>query len=142
MLNLLALPVAAADAIIPLPDTFDVQAVDKYLAAQTARPNRVGLSVAIVKDGKVVLAKGYGKRSLASGQPVEPDTMFAIGSVSKQFTCAAILLLAEDGKLSVHDKVSKYYPKMTSADEITVLDLMNHVSGYPDIIRSISWTAA
>ena len=51
-----------------------------------------------MKDGKIVLAKGYGKRSLQEGRPVETDTLFAVGSVSKQFTCAAILLLAEDGK--------------------------------------------
>jgi CubicO group peptidase (beta-lactamase class C family) len=58
--------------------------------------------------------------------------LFAIGSVTKQFTCAAILLLAEQGKLSVRDPVEKYYPALTRAKEITLLDLMNHTSGYPD----------
>ena len=96
---------AAAPA--KLPDAFDVKAVDAFLAAQVQQGNRVGLSVAIVKDGQVVLAKGYGKRSLQDGRAVETNTVFAIGSVSKQFTCAAILLLAEDGKLSVHDPVAK-----------------------------------
>lgn len=115
-----------------LPATFDVPAIDAFLAAQVKQTGRVGFSVAIVKDGEVVLAKGYGKRSLADGRPVEPDTLFAIGSVSKQFTCAGILLLAEDGKLSVHDPVAKYYPGLTRATDITLLDLMQHVSGYPD----------
>jgi D-alanyl-D-alanine carboxypeptidase len=115
-----------------LPDMFDVQAVDKFLSEQVKQNNRVGLSVAIVKDGQVVLAKGYGKRSLQDGRAVETNTIFAIGSVSKQFTCAAILLLAEDGKLSVSDPVAKYYPNLTRAADITLLDLMNHVSGYPD----------
>src|SRR6185295_12921177 len=59
-------------------------------------------------------------------------TLFAIGSVSKQFTSAAVLLLAEEGKLSARDPVAKYYPTLTRAKEITLLDLMNHVSGYPD----------
>ena len=115
-----------------LPETFDVEAIDAYLASQIGREGRVGMSVAIVRDGKVALAKGYGKRSLAENRPVEPDTLFAIGSVSKQFTCAAVLLLAEDGKLSVRDPVAKYYPDLTRARDITLLDLMNHTSGYPD----------
>src|SRR5207253_10781520 len=58
--------------------------------------------------------------------------MFGIGSVTKQFTSACVLLLAEDGKLAVTDKVSKYYPKLTKADDITLYDLMAHLSGYPD----------
>ncbi len=115
-----------------LPDTFDVSGIDAFLSAQVKQNNRVGFSVAVVKDGQVVLAKGYGKRSLQDGRAVETNTIFAIGSVSKQFTCAAILLLAEDGKLSVHDPVAKYYPNLTRAADITLLDLMNHVSGYPD----------
>lgn len=115
-----------------LPAEFDVKGIDAFLSAQVKQPHRAGLTVAIVKDGEVVLAKGYGKRSLADGRAVEPDTLFAIGSVSKQFTCAAVLLLAEDGKLSVRDPVAKWYPKLTRAKDITLLDLMNHVSGYPD----------
>ncbi len=128
----LAAATFAATSAPNLPDTFDPAAIDNFLAAQMQQPNRVGLSVAIMKGGKVVLAKGYGKRSLQEERPVEPDTLFAIGSVSKQFTCAAILLLAEDGKLSVQDPVAKYYPNLTRAKDITLLDLMNHVSGYPD----------
>ncbi len=115
-----------------LPRSFDVKAIDAFLAAQVRQSDRVGFSVAVVKDGQVVLAKGYGKRSLADGRLVEADTLFAIGSVSKQFTCACILLLAEDGRLSVRDPVAKYYTNLTRAKDITLLDLMNHVSGYPD----------
>ena len=122
----------AASAKPKLPETFDVAAIDAYLTEFMAQPNRVGLSITIVKDGQTVLRKGYGKRSLEDSRPVTPDTLFAIGSVSKQFTCAAILLLAEDGKLSVNDPVAKYYPQHTRAKDITLLDLMNHVSGYPD----------
>src|SRR4051812_29264887 len=83
------------------PQNFDPARIDSYLAAQVKEKGRVGLSVAIVKDGEVVLAKGYGSRSLEERLPVETDTPFAIGSVTKQFTCACVLLLAQDGKLSV-----------------------------------------
>ena len=124
--------VSAATSKPGLPENFDAAAIDAYLADYARASNRVGLSVMIVKDGHTVLRKAYGKRSLADGRDATPDTLFAIGSVSKQFTCAAVLLLAEDGKLSVHDPVAKYYPQLTRAGDITLLDLMNHVSGYPD----------
>jgi CubicO group peptidase (beta-lactamase class C family) len=130
--GLLIQPAVTAAPTARLPTTFDVTAVDAFLAAQVREASRVGLSVAVVRDGQVVLARGYGKRSLQDGRPVEPDTLFAIGSVSKQFTCACILLLVESGKLSVHDPVAKFYPNLTRAKDITLLDLMNHVSGYPD----------
>jgi D-alanyl-D-alanine carboxypeptidase len=115
-----------------LPARFDVKAIDDYLEAQI-KPNKyIGISVAIVRDGKVVLAKGYGKRSLKPEAPVETNTMFAAGSVTKQFTAACIFLLAEDGKLAVRDPVAKWYPNLTKAKEITLYDLMTHAAGYPD----------
>lgn len=92
----------------------------------------VGLSVAVYEGGVPALAEGFGVKSVAGGEPVTADTMFAIGSITKQFTAACVLLLAEDGKLAVTDKVAKYYPALTRAADITLLDLMNHVSGYPD----------
>lgn len=114
------------------PSRFDLEQIDQYVAAQVEKKGLVGLAVAIMRDGQIVFAKGYGKRSLDPARPVEPETSFAVGSVTKQFTCACILLLAEEGKLSVHDRVAKYYPQLTQASQITLLDLMNHTSGYPD----------
>jgi CubicO group peptidase (beta-lactamase class C family) len=115
-----------------LPTTFDLAAVDAYIAGQVKAKGFVGLSVAIMRDGKIVFAKGYGRRSIEKNLPVEPDTSFAIGSITKQFTCACVFLLAEEGKLSIDDPVSKYYPNLTRAKDITIRDLMNHTSGYPD----------
>lgn len=114
------------------PRTFDVKSIDAYVSAQVREQGFPGLSLTIVRAGKVVLAKGYGRRVLETNAPVEPQTAFAVGSVTKQFTCACILLLAEDGKLSVDDRVSKYYPNLTGASEITLYDLMAHTSGYTD----------
>ena len=128
---LFACPSGRAQAV-KAPERFDPGRLDAYLAAKVREKDRVGLSVAIVHHGQVVLAKTYGSRSLQEERPVEPDTLFAIGSVTKQFTCACVLLLAQEGKLAVHDKVSKYFPKLTRARDITLLDLMNHTSGYPD----------
>jgi CubicO group peptidase (beta-lactamase class C family) len=110
----------------------NIQALDSLVDSELKAKGLVGLSVALMIDGKVVLAKGYGRSALDSGAAVTPETPFAIGSITKQFTCACILKLAEAGKLSVDDKVAKYYPGLTRAGDITILDLMNHVSGYPD----------
>ncbi len=114
------------------PTSLDAGAIDKYLAAEVAHGDFVGLSVAILRDGKLVLANGYGKASREAGTPVTRDTPFAIGSITKQFTCAAALLLQEEGKLSLDDKVSRHIPRLTRGDDITLGDLGAHVSGYPD----------
>ena len=131
-LTLFTLIFALFAGILAAEAPFDAQAVDALVAAEVKARGLVGITLAVARDGKIVLSRGFGLASLADRRPVTEETMFAIGSVTKQFTCACILLLAEDGKLSPQDKVAKYYPDLTRADEITILDLMNHVSGYPD----------
>ena len=131
-LTLFTLIFALFAAILAAEAPFDAQAVDALVDAEVKARGLVGITLAVARDGKIVLSRGFGLASLADRRPVTEETMFAIGSVTKQFTCACILLLAEDGKLSPQDKVAKYYPDLTRADEITILDLMNHVSGYPD----------
>ncbi len=128
----LLIPLANSRADSQPPKKFDLKAIDAYLASQVKEKGFVGLSVAIMRDGKIIFAKGYGKRSLEKDLPVEPDSSFAVGSITKQFTCACILLLAEEGKLSIDDPVGKYFPNLSHANEISIRDLMNHVSGYPD----------
>ena len=81
------------------PKTFALEPVDEYVKAQVRENGYAGLSLAIAREGKIVLAKGYGKRTIEGAMPVGPETMFAVGSLTKQFTCACILLLAEDGKV-------------------------------------------
>jgi len=132
LLALALVPVAGADTAPEPPKTFDPKAIDEFLSKKVAADGYVGMSVALVRDGTVLLAKGYGKSAIKEGGAVETSTPFAAGSVTKQFTCACIFLLQEDGKLSVKDKVSKYYPGLTRADDITLYDLMTHVAGYPD----------
>jgi D-alanyl-D-alanine carboxypeptidase len=108
------------------------RALERAIEQELSRRGGVGATVAAVANGRVLLARGFGRRSMDSPAPVGEDTLFGVGSVTKQFTAAATLLLAEEGKLSVDDKVGKYYPGLTRANEISLLDLMNHVSGYPD----------
>ncbi len=108
------------------------EALERAIAQELSSRGGVGATVAVVQDGRPLLAKGFGRRSADSPAGVDESTLFGMGSVTKQFTAAAALLLAEQGKLSVNDKVAKYYPGLTRANDITLLDLMNHVSGYPD----------
>jgi CubicO group peptidase (beta-lactamase class C family) len=123
---------AARSTSPTLPAAFDVAAIDAYLAGQVAARGFVGLSVAIVRDGSIVLEKGYGQRELAPDAPVQTDTAFEIGSISKQFVSALVLLLAQEKMLSIDDPVAKYFPDLTRAKDITLYDLMTHVSGYRD----------
>jgi CubicO group peptidase (beta-lactamase class C family) len=106
--------------------------LDSLIAQTVAEKHIVGLSAGVMQNGRVILAKGYGVRDLASHAPVTPQTMFGIGSVTKQFTCSLALMLAEQGKLSFSDPVAKWYPNLTRAKDITLLDLGGHLSGYRD----------
>lgn len=122
---LAAVPVRAAADIDPA----EIRA---RLANRLAARGLAGLSAAVIENGAPALVEGFGVKSVAGREPVTAETMFAVGSITKQFTAACILLLAEDGRLAVTDRVAKYYPGLTRAADITLLDLMNHVSGYPD----------
>ncbi len=85
-----------------------------------------------MRDGRVILAKGYGVRDRTTNDTVTTRTMFAIGSVTKQFTCSLLLMLADEHRLSLSDAVAKYNPRLTRAKDITLLDLGGHLSGYRD----------
>lgn len=93
-----------------------------------------GIAVAIVKDDKIIFAKGYGVRSLNTKQPVTANTLFGIASNSKAFTTAAIGILCDEGKLKLNDKVTDYIPEFKMYDpyvtaEFTIRDLLTHRSG-------------
>jgi CubicO group peptidase (beta-lactamase class C family) len=89
-------------------------------------------SLAVVKDGKVAYVQAYGDARLDPRTPSQPQMRYSIGSISKQFTAAAILMLAEEGKLSLDDPVSKYIPGLTRGNEVTIRELLSHTSGYQD----------
>ena len=110
----------------------DVRVVDSIVNAAMRDERLVGASLALVRGGQIQVLKGYGSASLRPRVVVDTGTRFAIGSVTKEFVAALTLLLQEDGRLSVHDTVAKWFPNLTRAREITLLDLINHVSGYHD----------
>ncbi|GFE83659.1 hypothetical protein GCM10011487_56590 [Steroidobacter agaridevorans] len=104
-------------------------AIDKAAQAAIAAGESPGLQVAVFKKGAPVLVKGYGVASLELKVPVDNDSVFRIGSVTKQFTAAALLKLQEEGKLSIRDKLSKYYPQYPRAADITLAQMLHHTSG-------------
>lgn len=126
-LTLVTLSWAPAWAAPPDARTLEKR-VDAYLAP-LLRHDLISGSVLIARGGRVLLAKGYGPAQREFGVPNSPDTKFRLGSLSKQFTAAAILLLEQRGTLSTGDRLAKYLPDFPRADSITLLQLLTHTSG-------------
>jgi len=98
-----------------------------------SKPGSPGCALGVYENGHIVYARGYGMADLNAGAPIAPDTVFHVASMSKQFTAASIILLAEDGKLSLKDDIHKYIPELPDFGEpITLNDLMHHTSGLRD----------
>lgn len=107
-------------------------AIDSSAKAILASTGAPSAAVAVVRDGQIVYEQAYGEARVNPGVPATAQMRYAIGSVSKQFTAAAVLLLAEEGKLSLDDKVAKWFPNLTRANEITLRNLLTMTSGYQD----------
>ena len=106
------------------------EGVDAFVQAEMARIHIPGLSLAVVKAGKVVMAKGYGFADMERREPVTPETIFSIGSTSKQFLATGIMLLAQEGKLTVDDPISKHLAGTPpSWSSITLRNFLTHTSG-------------
>jgi CubicO group peptidase (beta-lactamase class C family) len=118
-------------------------AVDRIVRAAMAEHGTPGLMIGVVDGGKVVLAKGYGVRSLPSGPPPDADTVFAIGSISKAMTAVGAMLLVDDGKIRLDDPIGKHLPGLPpSWHPITVRQLMTHTSGIPQVAKAPTFAAA
>lgn len=106
--------------------------IDQIASDVLAKTGVPSASVAIVKDGQIAYVHAYGDARLDPKTPARPEMRYSVGSISKQFTAAAILLLQERGKLSLDDKVAKFIPDLTRANEVTIRQLLSHTSGYQD----------
>jgi CubicO group peptidase (beta-lactamase class C family) len=108
--------------------------LDNYLKAEMAKQHIPALSVAIIRDGQVIKIKGYGMANLELGAPVTQETVYQIASATKPLTGTALMMLVEDGKIALDDKVTKYLldlPPVLST--ITVRQLASHTSGIKDV---------
>ena len=129
------LVVAAAPARAPAQDTLPRTtraAIDSAALDVLARTGAPSASIAIVRHGQLAYRQAYGQARLEPAMPATTGMRYSIGSVSKQFTATAVLLLAERGKLSLDDKVSRWLPELTRAGEITIRQLLSMTSGYQD----------
>ena len=121
--------------LLPTPARADE--VDEYVRAFINKLHIPGLSLAVVRDGKLVKAAGYGLANLELNSPATPETVYEIGSITKQFTAEAILLLVEEGKLGLDDTLGKHLDGLPTAwQSLTLRQLLTHTSGLRD------WEAA
>lgn len=125
---------ATADDVTPKIDV---------IFADYAKPDSPGCAVAVSKKGEILFERAYGMANLEYDIPLKPDSIFEAGSVTKQFTAAAVMLLEQDGKLSLDDKVVKYIPELdASAKDITIRQMLTHTSGLRDwgsIVSLAGW---
>ena len=126
----LEVPRAAGQALAQATATVEVTAaIDKVFAAWD-RPSSPGCAAGVAQRGRLLHLRGYGMANLEYGVPIRPETVFESGSVAKQFTAAAIALLAQDGKLALDDPVRKYVPELPDfGTPILIRHLLNHTSG-------------
>ncbi|NUQ19350.1 MAG: beta-lactamase family protein [Gemmatimonadaceae bacterium] len=131
--------VSALFVILAAPLGAQAQASDRLpaqvdsIAAEVLKSTGVpSASVAVVRNGKLAYAQAYGAAKLQPRVPARPEMRYGIGSVSKQFTAAALLLLQQEGKLSLDDPVSRWVPGLTQGDDVTLRMVLSHTSGYQD----------
>lgn len=134
---LLSLTLLFPSALLAQPLTPETQRkIDVLLRTSLEKYQTPSASIAIIQDGHLAYAAAYGQARLQTATSpavaATPDSVYPIASISKQFTAAAILLLQEDGKLSLDDKVAKYFPDLTRAADITLRQLLSHTAGYQD----------
>lgn len=111
----------------------DASAKIDALFQRWTKDNMPGAAVGVIHNGKILHSKGYGLSNIQTKTPITPETVFDLGSVSKQFTSLAVMLVEQRGNLSYDDPLSKYFPEFPPyAQKITIRHLMQHTSGLPD----------
>jgi CubicO group peptidase (beta-lactamase class C family) len=125
----------SAPASFAQQDGADLQRkVDQVFAAYD-KPDSPGCALGVVRDGEFIYKKGYGTASLELGVPITPQSVFYMGSVSKQFTAASVVLAAEQGFLSLDDDIRKFVPELPSYGKtITLREMLHHTSGFRDVL--------
>ncbi len=117
-------------------------AIDSLIHSEMKTQQIPGLSLVVVKNGEIDYVQGYGYANLEHNVPVKPETVFQAGSVGKQFTSFAVMLLVQDGRMSLDDKLTKYFPDAPRGwDSITVRHLLNHTSGFGEYSDDFNYRA-
>jgi CubicO group peptidase (beta-lactamase class C family) len=112
--------------------------IDRYIKAEMRRQKIPGIALAVLRDGKISLLKSYGFANVEHRVPVKPETVFQSGSIGKQFTAGAVMILIEEGKISLDDKITEYFADVPDAwKNITVRHLLTHTSGLGDYPQEV-----
>jgi D-alanyl-D-alanine carboxypeptidase len=106
--------------------------IDRAVTEILAKTGAPSASIAVVADGAVAYLQAYGNATLDPATPATPKMRYSIGSISKQFTAAAVLMLAEEGRLALDDKLVRWFPSLTGASEVTIREILSMTSGYQD----------
>jgi CubicO group peptidase (beta-lactamase class C family) len=115
-------------------------AVTDYVKAEMQRQHIPGLSLLVVKSGKIVRAEGFGMANVELQVPVKPETIFQSGSVGKQFTATAVMMLVEEGKIGLDDPLTKYFADAPASwKEVTVRELLSHTAGFGDYPKDFNF---
>src|ERR1700722_9489653 len=129
LVSLTIVPALRAESTLPADAKATIDAAVNQVLSSTKVPSA---SIAIVKDGRIAYLQAYGLARLTPPMEATPQMQYPIGSISKQFTAAAVLLLVQEHKLTLDDPVSKYLPDLTRAKEVTIRMVLSHTSGYQD----------
>jgi CubicO group peptidase (beta-lactamase class C family) len=109
------------------------KSVDEYIHSEMQRQKIPGLSLLVSRNGKIIRAQGYGLSNVELQVPVKPETVFQSGSMGKQFTATAIMMLVEEGKIALDDPITKYLPGAPAAwNDVTIRELLSHTAGFTD----------
>jgi CubicO group peptidase (beta-lactamase class C family) len=115
-------------------------AVDAYVKKEMDRQHIPGLSLLVVHHGKIIQAEGFGLANVELQVPVKPETIFQSGSVGKQFTATAVMMLVEEGKLSLDDPLTKFFPDVPATwKEVAVRNLLSHTAGFGDYPKDFDY---
>jgi CubicO group peptidase (beta-lactamase class C family) len=107
--------------------------VSNYVRSEMQRQHIPGVSLLVSRSGKIVQAEGFGLANMELQVPVKPETVFQSGSVGKQFTATAVMMLVEEGKIALDDPLTKYFPDAPAIwKEVTVRELLSHTAGFGD----------
>jgi CubicO group peptidase (beta-lactamase class C family) len=130
-----AFAACAAASASPLSQS-QIRQIDAIAKRALSTQHLAGVEIGIGRNGKLLYANGYGLRDRARRLPVTAHTVFPIGSITKQFTAAAVMELVQRGKVDLNARVSRYIPSAPHGNEITVRQLLNQTSGLPDYLEN------
>ncbi len=115
-------------------------AVAAYVKTEMERQHIPGLALLVTRDGKIVRSEGFGLANIELQVPVEPETIFQSGSVGKQFTATAVMMLVEEGKIGLNDPLTKYFPEAPpSWKNVTIRELLSHTGGFGDYPKNFNF---